>query len=425
MRAAPRRSDVGWPTRFTRSAGLIAAVIATLAGCSHTVPGAADRAGAESEAPVNPAALNPGRYPTTPLPPLGTAGSEDAGRMVEGRRMVDYVAGPWQADPAMTNARRTGALIITADNHLGAILWPEVSARSWPQPFVVAFSSERRGADPKRPTVLRNAVLLYATADAAAAAAQSMSSAALQTPTVDNSDAPITGEPIHPVPIPGHAGLNGALATRRDGDRTVKELTVISAHGPCVLVQVAESNLDDDRAAALTGRLLDLQVPLIDRFQPTQPGHFADLPVDPTGMVARTLPIKSDQGDSMSNAAYGPLGALHLEDNPIQAQRAFADAGVDVVSIGQTTVYRAKDAAGARRLAQALGDDIAKRPGSQPAPTVPGLPASRCRQIDAESGLVPRYSCIATFDRFAFKAVARQLDNAQQQMAAQYLILTR
>lgn len=423
MTPALRRSR--WRARFIRSAGLTAAVIVVLAGCARTVPGAADREGAHPVAPVDPAALKPGSYPTTPQRPLGTAGSEDAGRLVEGRRLVDYVVGPWQAEPAMTNARRSGALVITAENRLGAILWPEVSGRSWPQPFVVAFSSERRGADPKAPTVLRNAVLLYATAEAAAAAAQAMSSAALQPPTVDNSDSPIVGEPIRPVPIPGHAGLDGALATRRDGDRTVKELTVISARGPCVLVEVAESNLDDDRAAAVTGRLLDLQAPLIDRFHPTQPGRFADLPLDPTGMVARTLPIRSAQGDSMSNAAYSPSGALHLEDDPVAAQRAFTDAGVDVVSIGQTTVYRAKDATSARQLAQALGDDVAKRPASQLAPTVPGLPESRCRQIDSESGLVPRYSCIATFDRYAFKAVARQLDNVHQQMAAQYLILTR
>ena len=125
----------------------------------------------------------------------------------------------------------------------------------------------------------------------------------------------------------------------------------------------------------------------------------------------------------MSNAAYDPRGALHLEDNPIQAERAFTDAGVDVVSTSQTTVYQARDPNGARRLAQALGDAIAQRPASQPA--VPGLPGSRCVRIDEEGGLVPRYSCIAAFDRFALNAVARQLDNAHQQMSAQYLTLTR
>ncbi|MGH3552439.1 MAG: DUF7373 family lipoprotein [Mycobacterium sp.] len=140
---------------------------------------------------------------------------------------------------------------------------------------------------------------------------------------------------------------------------------------------------------------------------------------------ARTLPLKQGQGDSMSNAAYDPAGALHLEDNPIQAAQAFTATGVDVVSISQTTVYRAGDPDGARRLAQSLGDATAQRPASQPAAVVPGLPGSRCVRIDGEGGLVPRYSCIAAADRFAFKAVARQLDNARQQIAAQYLILTR
>jgi hypothetical protein len=38
-----------------------------------------------------PGALDPGSYRTTPLPPLGTAGSQQAGRLVEGRRMSGYV----------------------------------------------------------------------------------------------------------------------------------------------------------------------------------------------------------------------------------------------------------------------------------------------------------------------------------------------
>jgi hypothetical protein len=147
--------------------------------------------------------------------------------------------------------------------------------------------------------VLRNAVLRYATATAAAAAAQGMSSAAMASPAVANSDSPIAAEPVRSVPIPGD--LSGAVATRRDRDRIMQELTVISAHGPYVLVQVAQSAQGAEQSAALAGRLLDLQAPLIDHFQPTDPAHFADLPLDPTGLLARTLPLKPGQGDSTSN----------------------------------------------------------------------------------------------------------------------------
>ena len=270
--------------------------------------------------------------------------------------------------------------------------------------------------------MLRNAVLRYATADAAAAAAQGMSSAAMGIPNVANSDSPIAAEPVRPVSIPGHADLIGELVTQSDGDRTVQELIVISAHGPYVLVQVAQSAQDPDRAAALTGRLLDLQVPLIDRFQPTEPGHFADLPLDPTGVVARTLPWKPGQGDSMSNATYNPRGALHLEDNPIQAERTFTDAGVDVVSTStsQTTVYQARDPDGARRLAQALGDVIAQRPASQPAAAGEPLCGNR-RGRRARSPLLV-HRCVRPV---CVQGCCPPIRNAHQQMSAQYLTLTR
>jgi hypothetical protein len=339
--------------------------------------------------------------------------------------MAGYVVGPWQVDPSLTNSRRTGAVVIDDRRQLGAVLWPDVIAPTWQQPFIVAFSSERRAANAKDPTMLRNAVLRFATAAAAAAAAQGISSAALKTPTVANADSPIPVGPIRPVPIPGHPDLSGALAMHRDGDQTVQEVTVASAHGPFVLIQVADTAQDPDHAAAVAGHALDLQVPLIDKFQPTEPAQFANLPLDPTGLVARTLPVKPGQADSMSNAAYDAAAELHLEDDPVRAQRAFTDFGVDVVSVGQTTVYQAKNPESAQRLAQALGDDTARRPASHSAPAVPGLPQSRCVRLDEENGLVPRYWCIATVDRFAIKAVARQVDNAHQQLAAQYLILTR
>lgn len=59
--------------------------------------------------------------------------------------------------------------------------------------------------------------------------------------------------------------------------------------------------------------------------------------------------------------------------------------------------------------------------GPQP---VPGLAQSRCVSLDDSSGLVPKSWCIATTDRYVFKTVARQLGTAQQQLAAQYRMLS-
>lgn len=403
----------------------VLAVVATavIAGCSGTVPGTAVTERADPAA-VNPAALNTGSYPITPQPPLGNASTYDVGRLIEGRRMASYVVGPWQVDPSLTRAEATGASVIINRDRLGLVLWPPMMARTPLLPLIVGFVAERKAADTKDPTSLRNVVVRYADPAAAAAVAAGMATGALTMP-VDTgvSTEPIPTEPIRPVPIPGHADVNGALLTRHDGTQVIQELVVASAHGPYVLVQDVQTVQDPDRAAALAGETLDLQGPLIDKFQPTDPGQFLTLPLDPTGLVARTLPIKPAQATTMSNAAYDPAAALQLEDDPIEAASALTEASADVVSVGQTTVYQTKDPDSARRLAQLLGDETAKSPGAAAVPAVPGLPQSRCIRID-DSGLVSRHWCITTVGRYAFKAAARQLDNSQQALAAQYRILT-
>jgi serine/threonine protein kinase len=117
----------------------------------------------------------------------------------------------------------------------------------------------------------------------------------------------------------------------------------------------------------------------------------------------------------------GPVGE---GERVLLGDFALEAAGVDVVSVSLSTVYQAADPGGAQRPAAALGDQTAARPGSQSAAAVPGLPLSRCVSADDSGGLVPKFWCIATADRYMFKAVARQLANAQQQLPAQYRILT-
>jgi hypothetical protein len=168
----------------------------------------------------------------------------------------------------------------------------------------------------------------------------------------------------------------------------------------------------------------DLQIPLIDKVSPTAPDQFAALPRDPTGLVARTLPLPSDQATSTSGAAYEITGALHLEANPMQIGPALTTAGVDYVSTSLTTMYQAKDAASAQTLSQTYTAAAAATAAAQGATPVPGLPQSRCTRVAGSSGLVPRYWCLATAGRYAIKAVARQLDIAHQQIAAQFRMLT-
>ncbi len=402
----------------------IAGILATaLVGCSHTTTAGAPQPPPPSSS-VTASHLDAGKYPTTPLPPLGDAGSARAGTLVEGRRMAAYVVGPWQADATLTAAgAQTTATVIESFDQLARVVWAPIAGGAYGLPFVVGFSSERQspGTDPQMS--LRNAVLRFADAAVASAAAQNMSARAMSMPRVPSAT-PIVTAPEQAIPIPGHPDAAGALLTFQEGAQSVRELTVFTSRGPYVLVQVARCASGPDCEAPLAAHTLDLQLPLIDAFSLTAPDQFAALPLDPTGLVARTLPLPPDQATSTSGAAYPPAGALHLEDDPVEADPALKAAGVDEVAVNLTTIYQARDPAAAQTLARSYGDAAAKTPAAQSAPAVPGLPQSGCTRVAGANGLVPRYWCLATAGRYTIKAVARQLDNAHQQVAAQYRMLT-
>lgn len=406
---------------------LLAALLAALVGCHHTTVAGTARPAAPPAAtpssPVNVSQLDPGNYPTAPLPPLGTAGSEEAGRLVDGRHMAAYVVGPWQADASLSTPGSNNAATVIKDvDQFSHVTWAPIVGGAYHLPFVVGFSSERQTPGPNPQMSLRNAVLRFANAAAAASAAQGMHDRAMSMPRVP-SVTPIVTEPEQAIAIPGHPDASGALLTFQDGTQTVRELSVFTAHGPYVLVQVARCAAGPDCEAPLAARTLDLQLPLIDTFHPTDANQFAALPLDPTGLVARTLPLPADQATEMSGAAYEAAGALHLEDNPVQVGPVLTAAGVDYVSTNLATVYQAKDPAAAQTLAGAYSDVVAKTSAAQAASPVPGLPQSRCTRVAGFNGLVPRYWCLAAVGRYAIKTVARQLDNAHQQMAAQYRML--
>ncbi|WP_118915414.1 DUF7373 family lipoprotein [Mycobacterium shigaense] len=393
-----------------------------LAACNHITAGEATHEPSSFPTTVNTSRLDPGNYPTAPQPALGNAGSEQAGRLVEGRRMAAYVVGPWQVNPALVGVGSAGPKVIDSPNALSSAVWPPIAGGAYNLPLVVGFVSERQTPGPDPQLTLRNSVLRFVNPSVASQAAQNMTTATRNMPRIP-SVTPIVTEPERPQDIPGHPEARGTVLTFQEGSQTVRELTALTAHGSYVLIQVARCAAGPDCEAELAGHTLDRQVPLIDSFAPTDPGEFPTLAVDPTGLVARTLRTPPDQVTSMSGAAYPPAGALHLEDNPIQVGSLLSAAVVDYVSVNLTTVYQAKDPSAAQTLAQAYADLAAKMPAAQAAPPVPGLPDSRCTRVAGSNGLVPRYWCLAAADRYAIKTIARQLDNAQQQVAAQYRIL--
>ncbi|MBV8928462.1 MAG: hypothetical protein JO152_04985 [Mycobacteriaceae bacterium] len=376
------------------------ASVSPLVGCSRSVAGTPIASLAPPGADLaDPAQWDSGSYPTLPDEPLGTDPVTD-GKVLEARRMANYVVVPSQVDPGIARVMPQNTFVLTDDDDLPGPISP-----SRGQQFIVGFSSARSSVlGPSR--VLVNEVQRYADATAAGAAGTEIA--------MDYSRAADGRFPGN-VSIPLHPDAVAFGFDTGDGI----DFYSIAAHGPYVLYQYVRSDTIDG-ARALAARTLDLQEPLIDRFVPSDPSRFASLPADPTGLMGRTLAVNSVSLPSV----YLVPAALHVQADPVGWMPVFAAAGVDAVAVGRATVYQAADAVGAQRVADKLTTDRMKW-GYRPAPGVAGLPMARCFDGGHDGDVSPRrFYCVGLAGRYAFEVFANQELDAHQQVAAQYRMLT-
>jgi hypothetical protein len=400
------------PSVFTAAA--LAVALALLVSCSSVDSGSAVKA-TDNVAPggaVDVALLEVGNYPTKPSPPLGSAGTAELGAIVEGQRMANYVTGPWEADPSLIRSYANSAVVLKNAAALKFVL-PEALAAAAPRhDFVAGFYTSREDVDRK---MLQNAVLRFPDPAAATAAAHEFSAAA--------ANEAVLIPPVAPAPIPGHPDTTAFSHTYEQLGKNLRWTVVraFTARGPYVLVQLAQATDRLDTAAALIAKTLDLQGPLIDQFTLTDAAKLADLPIDPTGLLARTLPVSPDDASVNQRTVYEPRGALQLQSDPPRAAALFDQTGMTHQSNAATAVYEARDAHGAQVIADGFFAEVSAI--GKPAAAVKQLPTSRC--LDLSQGKVANFYCLATADRYTIEAQAAQLLDAQQKTAAQYAMLTQ
>jgi hypothetical protein len=407
-----------WPNRVL--AALAVTVLLAAAGCSVTTPGVPVAASGGPHPALN--RLDTGTFPTDPAPPLGTAGSASEGSLIEARRMAVNVAGPWEVDPALVTPTQLRATVFNTVAGV-ALIEPMAGMASAAQAhnFINGFASDRQGMPELR---LMNAVLRFADPASAAAAAADMAAAAAAANQPDPGRATVQ--------IPGRQDTRAAIDSTNLSARDQHPITVVAftAHGAYVLCQTAQAH-DIDAATALIAKTLDLQAPLIDQFVPTDPARFADLPADPTGLLAHTMPAPmwpDPQSAAPANpkiGLYQPHGALHLQNDPPSAAAAFAAAGVPLMSYNHTSVYKARDATAAAQLAADLADAVIKsQPSAAPVDGVDNMPTSRCVQSAGTTSDSPvRYSCFAPAGTYTIEAHDADPRGAREQTAAQYKML--
>lgn len=356
---------------------------------------------------VSPTLLDAGTYPTQPRPPLGNAGDPRTGAITDAQHLADFVIGPWEADDELITPYLATYYLLDTSAGLMQFAPEAVAQQAERHGFVNGFASARQATDK---TVMINAVLRFPDPAAATAATADMNgSAAAQ---------PIRGATPAPATIPGHpeAAASTYPFTPHESDKEWAVVRSFSPHGPFVFMQLVQSVDGFDAAAALVQKAIDAQAPRIDEFDPAPADALAEVPLDPTGLLAKTLPA-ADSGSATKNAVYGRRGAMHFQSNPVASKTLFTDTGVSAVAMALTNVYETKSPGLASMVVGSFGKEVTAQ-GATAAEPVPALPDSQCSQRGKG------FYCVSAAGRYAVEVNAETLPDAHQQMAAQYVLLT-
>ncbi|SEH55946.1 hypothetical protein SAMN04489835_1424 [Mycolicibacterium rutilum] len=386
---------------------LISAVALLTAACGSTVEGTAVKGTGGPSAPaLNFDQLDPGRYPTEPREPLGAAGDPRRGVIIEAQRMANHVIGPWEVDPALSGWFGFGAMVLPHSDMLALIGPANFAAAAGRHNFVNGFATARIEKGSK---MMLNAVLRFADDGAATAAATDLGDTALQLASADG--------PPQKLDVPNHPEARASSYTGTDrASGPFGAVRSFTAHGPYVFMQLAQVTAGVEAATGLIVKAIELQTPEIDNFRATDPSEFTDISIDPTGLLARTLPIEGQDASFTKNATYEQRGALHFQSDPARTSKLFSDIGMDTVSMGGTNVYETRDADGAKRIVEDFFAEVS--PTAKPANAVPNMPNSRCLGMNDGS-----FYCLGTADNYAMEVSAPNLLAAQQMTAAQYIML--
>lgn len=401
-----------------------AAAVALLAGCTSVDTGFAVRDVNYDPLAVNPTLLDTGPYATEPTT-LGNAGDIDTGRRLESMRLAEYVTLPFDADPTLVKggAARTGdsgPLVGTSSFDLADLLGaPTAPAKSINTDELIAGFGYRAGMKEGVYKATNN-VLRFATPDQAAQTADRMMTAA----AVGFMDESTT----RPTEVPGHAETR-ALLERTSPTSTLAYVTAITVLGDFLIVQyITGSSSDTDAFGSgekLAGKILDLQIPLLQNYQPTPVDKLADLPQDPTGLLGRTVPMAQTESATVRAkiGTYGPRSALAYQLDIGTSSAAFESSGMSTMLLNGSRIFVTTDSASARELADVLGAEALsdKRIATE---GINGFPTAECYEVKkGETLYEPHNYCMAAVGKYVIVSSADETRGARQMLSAQYLLL--
>ncbi|WP_019202079.1 hypothetical protein [Tsukamurella sp. 1534] len=376
-----------------------------LTGCSATVAGTPV---------VDPAAApkpETGSYPTAPRT-IGVVTQEE-GLVLEGNRMAEVIPMVHEVEPAFhLRGRMTSGAPTVGDASVKRIFGDAANraiGSSAEVQVVMGAGEEPPGAKPDFSVDWRGvsvAVIRMPDEEAAARAVGADLLAGEKDSSGKDSPKKL------PAAIPGH---ERAVAYTQDFGQGLRPPTVAYlAHKRYVIGVYGDFSVEQIRT------VFDRTTVGLDGFSPTSLGTLGRLRPDPEGVTRLTLaPERRDTGYSVPVR----IGVLTQTDVS-RSVKTFADAGVDVIGVGGSTVYRARDESGARHVADEFVAETKAAYKDVETETVKGVPGATCLTFrENEFAKTKNTYCVAPVGRYLGEFTSAQRVQAIQAIGAQYLIL--
>ncbi len=355
--------------------------------------------------------LNVGNYPTEPIH-YGTAKDKKAARYREGQRLGDFVALPFEADPTFVKG-------------LGGMGGPVVLDRRDMQSLVINDTF-----DEIAPDLIAGWVHTWGT-DGEAATSQQMSIAVLMFPNAATAET-VAGRLEHddftfntdnrPVQLPKYPH---SKAHWRPGVTSLGSWTSHDRYVVFVKYNDLSEKADLPSMVQHTEAMLDVQMPLLDQFEPTPADQLEGIQLDPDGVLALALP-KSEQVVTMigPSSTFRGRGALHALGGLTSLE--FLHKGqVSAIALAETVVMESRSATGAEELFHFLGPNGTEMSEVETLATPPGIDNgnTECfRRKDVQYAESSSF-CILQTGRYFAQVEGSQIQDLHQKTAAQYALL--
>ncbi|TWS24345.1 hypothetical protein FK268_12175 [Tsukamurella sputi] len=209
-------------------------------------------------------------------------------------------------------------------------------------------------------------------------------------------------------------GYDAAVAYTQTFDSAGTATVAFLAYKQYVIGAFGDFSVDQIRT------FFDRQTKALDGFQPTPLDKVSTLQRDAEGIAKLTLaPSKSDGGYSLPGRA-----AVLRQTDVSRSVKTFADAGVDVVGTGGSTVYRAKDAAGATHVVNEFAAENKEAFPKADEEKVKGAPGAVCLTYPVYDGATTKNTwCAVAVGRYVAEFASQQRQEALQGIGAAYTIL--